>query len=779
MKKYFYSNGSTKDGPFTLDELKYGPKSKDINEGTLIWFEGLDDWTSIKEIEEFKLVLEMAAQAQISKKVPPLKGERSGREPIELEQKAPSVKIRVDASTTPERDHYVKEGKSPSKAKYIAVWFAAGAVFFVAQAFILTFLDGFIVTTDLIPIAVRWLLLQFSHQLAASIVSLVVFYVIYRQIHRDLDVKKVLPYTLFFATPIFVYMVKSSANQISLESMGDELFYVTSIICFVLLNFLVPYLFMKPSSRSWLKKLLVGLLIIIGVGIIAISNFDYLANLYTKASSEDATVNQSEEGSVSISIPKSVLILEEAARSLPASDWLGNIKAYEMALAELVKEKDSISRERFNAKRYLYQSKIDQYKNLENTKTDNERVELLEDYLSKLVASISKDLPRVNEGVRIDSVERSDTDLIFQFTETGKSSSRPARSVLMEFACTHRELRVALINGAQISLILNSGGAVQSIFRIDETKCYAEYGSMENYGNYDMSVEPKEGSAHPKVAAYTLTAYWFGYPKIMKSESCPVDKAHSVVAEEFMYYWSLLQLELPPSKPASRDFMSDIKKGMPPKLRDYMFNLVDKGNPVLAKTFKAQGFDKDSICEGLQGANQNILNRQIETLKSCVKGKCIYGGGKKAKNINYKIPLDNIYPEGHPLRAMYLFVQSDHALESLKKLPECRSQKYDPLDHVSFVEKYNAIYDLKPPSRSTAAKKIIKERMSIFPKLDKNGDNMLDLGFSLILELNKLAGFKNKRLCDAIYNATKTVVQRQFDVLDRCLNGKCLNGVMP
>ena len=77
MKKYFYSNGSTKDGPFTLEELKYGPKSSDINDSTLIWFEGLDDWTPVKEIEEFRLLLETASQTQISTKVP-VKAEPEG-----------------------------------------------------------------------------------------------------------------------------------------------------------------------------------------------------------------------------------------------------------------------------------------------------------------------------------------------------------------------------------------------------------------------------------------------------------------------------------------------------------------------------------------------------------------------------------------------------------------------------------------------------------------------------------------------------------------------------
>jgi hypothetical protein len=780
MKKYFYSNGSIKDGPFTLEELKYGPKSKDINDSTLIWFEGLDDWTSVKEIEEFKLFLEMAAQAQINKKVPPLKAERSDREPSELEQNSSPVKIRVDASITPERDHYVKRGKFPSKAKYIAVWFAAGAVFCVAQALILAFLDAFIVTTDLIPMAVRWLLLQFSHQLAASIVSLVVFYIIYRQIHRDLDIKKVLPYTLFFATPIFVYIVKSSANQISLESMGDELFYVTSIIFFVLLNFLVPYLLMKPSSRRWLKKLLVGLLIIIGVGIFAASNFDYLANLYSQSSPEGVALNQPEETSASNLIPESVLILEKAARSVPASDWSGNVEAYERVLVELMKEKDSISKEQFKAKRYLYNGKIEQYKKLGKTKEDNEQIKLLEDYLSKLVVSVSKDLPRATEGVLIDSVKRSDTDIIFQVVLTGASSTQPLSSTLMEFACSHRELRVALINGGKVTLMLErqkvSG---QKVFRVDESTCVKEFGPLENYGNYDMSVEPEEGIAHPKSAAWVFTAWWGGYPKIMKAESCPISKDNNLIENEFNYYWSLLQLKLPNPTAVPGTYVKTVRQDMYSLLGNKTSKLVDKAYAEMANKFKEYGHSKTLICDRLESATQNILNRQVETLKACVKGDCIYGGGGEAKNISYEDGMSNEYPEGHPLRAMKLFDMSDYWLWSIKKLPECRRKKYEPLDHVGFVEKYNAIYGLKSPSSLVSAKESIKENISIFPQLNQNGDNIVESGFSTMVDFSKAGGSKGSRLCDALYKQSTVVAERQFDMLDRCLNGECLNGVTP
>ena len=55
MKKYFYSNGGDKEGPLSIEELKI----KDIGPDTLIWYEGLDDWTSAIEIEEIKFILEL------------------------------------------------------------------------------------------------------------------------------------------------------------------------------------------------------------------------------------------------------------------------------------------------------------------------------------------------------------------------------------------------------------------------------------------------------------------------------------------------------------------------------------------------------------------------------------------------------------------------------------------------------------------------------------------------------------------------------------------------
>ena len=63
MKKYFYSNGQEKIGPLSHDELK---QAKSISKETLIWFEGLDDWTPAIELEEMMSILELQPPPIIS-----------------------------------------------------------------------------------------------------------------------------------------------------------------------------------------------------------------------------------------------------------------------------------------------------------------------------------------------------------------------------------------------------------------------------------------------------------------------------------------------------------------------------------------------------------------------------------------------------------------------------------------------------------------------------------------------------------------------------------------
>ena len=56
MKKYFYSNDNEKNGPFSFEELK----NENIKKETLIWYEGLDDWTKAEYVLEIKEILELS-----------------------------------------------------------------------------------------------------------------------------------------------------------------------------------------------------------------------------------------------------------------------------------------------------------------------------------------------------------------------------------------------------------------------------------------------------------------------------------------------------------------------------------------------------------------------------------------------------------------------------------------------------------------------------------------------------------------------------------------------
>jgi uncharacterized membrane protein YhaH (DUF805 family) len=55
MKKYFYSDGKEKQGPFSFEELK----NENITRETLIWFEGLEDWIPAQDIKEIEEILQL------------------------------------------------------------------------------------------------------------------------------------------------------------------------------------------------------------------------------------------------------------------------------------------------------------------------------------------------------------------------------------------------------------------------------------------------------------------------------------------------------------------------------------------------------------------------------------------------------------------------------------------------------------------------------------------------------------------------------------------------
>ena len=46
MKKYFFSDGLKKHGPFSFEEFK----NQNLKRNTKIWYYGLKDWTELNQI---------------------------------------------------------------------------------------------------------------------------------------------------------------------------------------------------------------------------------------------------------------------------------------------------------------------------------------------------------------------------------------------------------------------------------------------------------------------------------------------------------------------------------------------------------------------------------------------------------------------------------------------------------------------------------------------------------------------------------------------------------
>src|SRR4051794_34971469 len=61
MMQYYYTDGITKHGPFSFEEIQ----AKDLAPATLVWHDNLPDWTRVADLPEFRA-------REIPKAPPPL-----------------------------------------------------------------------------------------------------------------------------------------------------------------------------------------------------------------------------------------------------------------------------------------------------------------------------------------------------------------------------------------------------------------------------------------------------------------------------------------------------------------------------------------------------------------------------------------------------------------------------------------------------------------------------------------------------------------------------------
>ena len=103
MKKYFYTNGVDKIGPFTIEELK----GQNLSKETKMWFYGLDNWTSLSEIEELN---------SVTNSIPP---------PLNIRDKKDKDNSKSKENDFPEK---VRVKKKSNKRNFVKIFFITIAI---------------------------------------------------------------------------------------------------------------------------------------------------------------------------------------------------------------------------------------------------------------------------------------------------------------------------------------------------------------------------------------------------------------------------------------------------------------------------------------------------------------------------------------------------------------------------------------------------------------------------------------------------------------------------
>lgn len=96
MSSYFIVNNNSKEGPYSIDELK----NKNIDQNTLVWHKGLTEWVTASEVEKIKELL--------NEEPPPIPGQNKFVSKEEIIQKVQSSSKNTNKIDWNKVDNYVK-----------------------------------------------------------------------------------------------------------------------------------------------------------------------------------------------------------------------------------------------------------------------------------------------------------------------------------------------------------------------------------------------------------------------------------------------------------------------------------------------------------------------------------------------------------------------------------------------------------------------------------------------------------------------------------------------
>jgi hypothetical protein len=142
------------------------------------------------------------------------------------------------------------EIRTPTTLRYLVAWILGGVVFLILDAIVLSGLTPMLVNMP-IPAVQKITLLKGVLPIVSASFSLLSFLLVYRwgiSSFRGLNTKKVLPYSLCFGFPIFVFITNSFIVDFDLGT--DILFLSVCAVSFFATNILVPFRLLTPKGAN-------------------------------------------------------------------------------------------------------------------------------------------------------------------------------------------------------------------------------------------------------------------------------------------------------------------------------------------------------------------------------------------------------------------------------------------------------------------------------------------------------------------------------------------------
>lgn len=241
MSSYFVLVNGEKEGPYTLEQIKYGKLGFRIEQKTKIFSTEIREWKTLSEIEDLKKIPENDL-VDMERKT------KHEIDPVDLIM--PSNKKKLDSEIVVSQSvTEVKKVPSEKKQgvfKLVCLWLKAGFYYAVVWSVLGAALMTTLITNNTLSFDLVYLIVFLGFPLLSSLVSFIMALGAYS---KDYWLwMKTLPYTLVFASPLHYVFTTSSYLELREVIVSKPYFTFYCVGCFFVLNIILP-IFLKSGKK--------------------------------------------------------------------------------------------------------------------------------------------------------------------------------------------------------------------------------------------------------------------------------------------------------------------------------------------------------------------------------------------------------------------------------------------------------------------------------------------------------------------------------------------------